>query len=198
MKIGKLVIAWRHEEQLLRAVEMGARAEIRQAFNNPRHLWTRQMVVAVARAAEGHIGIIAEELVKDARAELVDALMTELQSPETPLRTLLVKLIRATARDFAQQQAEDARTAAEAANPCVDGYTEHNFGEAGLTSCERCGTLSPDAQRVALAAVDNPAPRTPAEQITAAVAAAGGLQEARKLAGAQWNIKPDGSSEVDA
>lgn len=168
MKIGKLVIAWRHEEQLLRAVEMGARHEIRAKLADVNHIWTRRMIRDVVKAAETHIAEVTEDLVKSCRPELVDALMTELQNPGTPLRTLLAKVIRSTARDFVEQQAEDTRTAIEAANPCKDGYTEHDFGEAGLTSCERCGYTPPAAAAAA--------PRALTEQIASADAVAAAVK----------------------
>lgn len=206
MKLGKIVIAWDHERELLRRVEFGARDRIRSSLSDGRHPWTRDVTGRVVSRVMAELADHASGMVAEAKAAVVEAVMAEIKTKGSDLRNLLAMLLRSEVRSLLEQRAEDARSAREAANPCVDGYTEHDFGEAGLTSCERCGTLSPDAERVALAAAAEAPPRTTAEQIASAQAAAEALANQTrgivtttfKSVPAEYNVKADGTGEVEA
>lgn len=185
MKIGKLLIAWDHEKELLHSVEMGARARIRDSLSDARHPWTRTMVARVLLAAEKDLKDRMSGLIEEATHSVAGNVLKEITTKGSPLRDLTAMLLRSELRSLLEEHAENARTAAEAANPCVDGYTEHNYGEAGMTSCERCGQAPPAAPAAA-------APRTPTEQIGSAVLASEGLRASNFV------IRNAGSSEIDA
>lgn len=82
----------------------------------------------------------------DVRDAVVEASIEQIRAamldPNHDLRQVFARVARGTVKDFVDQMAEDARAAAEAAAPCVEGLTSHDFSEAeGLAAeCLRgCG-----------------------------------------------------------
>lgn len=84
-----------------------------------------------------------EEAVEAARMEVRNALA----DPNNSIRMALIRVARGHVKDYVEEIGEAARSAAEAAAPCVNGLLHHDFREASqlIAQCSRgCGRTLAD------------------------------------------------------